>query len=84
MNTLLEEERTDVTLVGFDLADETRKLIQNPDYHAVTVLQKQDQMGYLGMLSLDSFIKGEKSEQKYFDTGVTMVDSEYLMENDSP
>ena len=84
VNTLLEEERTDVTLVGFDLADETRELIQNPDYRAVTVLQKQDQMGYLGMLSLDSFIKGEKSEQKYFDTGVAMVDSEYLMENDSP
>lgn len=84
VNTLLEEERTDVTLVGFDLADETRELILNPDYRAVTVLQKQDQMGYLGMLSLDSFIKGEKSEQKYFDTGVTMVDSEYLMENDSP
>lgn len=84
VNTLLEEERTDVTLVGFDLADETRELILNPDYRAVTVLQKQDQMGYLGMLSLDSFIKGEKSEQKYFDTGVTMVDSEYLMEKDSP
>lgn len=84
VNTLLEEERADVTLVGFDLADETRELIQNPDYRAVTVLQKQDQMGYLGMLSLDSFIKGEKSEQKYFDTGVAMVDSEYLMENDSP
>ena len=43
----------------------------------MTVLQKQDQMGYLGMLSLELLlIKGEKSEQKYFDTGVIMVDSE--------
>ena len=82
VNTLSKEERTDVVMVGFDLAEETREMIQNPDYHAMTVLQKQDQMGYLGMLSLDSFIKGEKSEQKYFDTGVDMIDSKYLMEND--
>lgn len=81
VNTLFEEERTDVVLVGFDLADETKQMLQNPEYHAVTVLQKQDQMGYLGMLSLNSLIKGEKSEQKYFDTGVIMVDSDYLMEN---
>ncbi len=80
-NTLLEENRTDVAMVGFDLAEETRQIIQNQDYRAVSLLQKQDQMGYLGMLSLDSFIKGEKSEQKYFDTGVSLVDSEYLMEN---
>ena len=47
VNTLFEEERTDVVLVGFDLADETKQMLQNPEYHAVTVLQKQDQMGYL-------------------------------------
>ena len=82
VNALSEEERTDVVLVGFDLAEETKQMIQNPAYHAVTVLQKQDQMGYLGMLSLDSLMRGEKSEQKYFDTGVIMVDSDYLMEND--
>ena len=82
VNALSEEERTDVVMVGFDLAEETKQMIQNPDYHAVTVLQKQDQMGYLGMLSLDSLMRGEKSEQKYFDTGVIMVDSDYLMEND--
>ena len=34
----------------------------------------------MGMHSLDSFIKGEKSEQKYFDTGIVMIDSDYLME----
>ena len=67
--------------VGFDLAEETKQMLQNPEYHAVTVLQKQDQMGYLGMLSPNSLMKGEKSEQKYFDTGVIMVDSDYLMEN---
>ena len=63
VNTLLKEERTDVVLVGFDLADETKQMLQNPEYHAVTVLQKQDQMGYLGMLSLNSLIKGENQSR---------------------
>ena len=79
-NTLLKGKRTDVAMVGFDMADETKQIIQDSDYHAMTLLQKQDQMGYLGMRSLGSFIKGEESEQKYFDTGVIMIDSDYLME----
>ena len=32
VNTLFEEERTDVVLVGFDLADETKQMLQNPEY----------------------------------------------------
>lgn len=79
-NTLLKEKRIDVVMVGFDMAEETEKIIENPDYRAVSVLQKQDQMGYLGMKSLDTFINGKKSEQKYFDTGIIMIDSDYLME----
>lgn len=79
-NTLLKEKRTDIAMVGFDMAEETKQIIQNTDYHAVSLLQKQDQMGYLGMQLLDSLIKGENSEQKYFDTGVIMIDSDYLME----
>ncbi|MDD5804654.1 ABC transporter substrate-binding protein [Blautia sp. HCP3S3_H10_1] len=82
VNTLLAKKRSDVAMVGFDLADETKEIIENPDYQAAALLQKQDQMGYLGMHMLDSFIKGEKSQQKYFDTGVTMIDQDYLMENE--
>ena len=36
--------------------------------------------GYLGIGTLNSLINGKKSEQKYFDTGVIMIDSDYLME----
>ena len=82
-NTLLEEKRTDVVMVGFDLSEEARQIIQSSDYHGVTLMQNQDQMGYLGMLSLNSSIKGESSEQKYFDTEVVVVDSDYLMESDA-
>lgn len=82
VKTLLNEKRTDVVMVGFDLAEETKKFIQNSDYLGVSLMQNQDQMGNLGILSLDSLIKGKKTEQKYFDTGIVIVDSDYLMEND--
>lgn len=80
-STILEEKRTDIVMAGFDLSEEAKQLIQSPDYHGVILMQNQDQMGYLGMLSLNSFIKGEDSEQKYFDTGVVVINSDYLMEN---
>lgn len=82
VKTLLDEKRSDIVMVGFDLAEETRQLIETSDYHGATLMQKQDQMGILGMTTLDSLISGQKLEQKYFDTGVIMVDSKYLMEND--
>ena len=69
-------------MAGFDLAEETASLIPNPDYHGITLLQKQDQMAYKGMLSLDRQIQGENSEQKYIDTGVLLVDRDYLLENE--
>lgn len=82
VHTLQEKERTDVAMVGFDLAEDTRRFIQDPDYHGASLLQKQDQMGYLGILALDALIKGEVSDQKYFDTGVVMADENYFTEND--
>ena len=80
-STILAQNRTDIVMAGFDLAEETRQLIENPDYRGVSLMQKQDQMGYLGMLSLDALIRGEAAGQKYFDTGVILIDSDYLMEN---
>lgn len=80
--TILKAERTDLVMVGFDLADETRSLIQKSGYSAVSMLQNQDQMGYLGILSLDALLRGEALQQKYYDTGITVIDNEFLMEND--
>ena len=79
---LMKTNRQDIVMAGFDLAKETASLIRNPDYHGITLLQKQDQMAYEGMLSLDRQIRGETSEQKYIDTGVLLVDRDYLLENE--
>ena len=79
---LMRAARKDIVMAGFDLAEETASLIQDPDYHGITLLQKQEQMAYKGMLSLDQQIRGEKPEQKYIDTGVLLVDRDYLLENE--
>ena len=71
--TLTKQKRTDIVM-------ETKQFIKDPDYRGVSLMQKQDQMGYLGIGTLNSLINGKKSEQKYFDTGVIMIDSDYLME----
>lgn len=78
--TLTKQKRTDIVMIGFDMAEETKQFIKDPDYRGVSLMQKQDQMGYLGIGTLNSLINGKKSEQKYFDTGVIMIDSDYLME----
>lgn len=75
---LLEENREDIVLVGFDMADITVQIIQNPDYFAETLMQRQDQMGYLGLTALHDFVSGSRYEQKYFDTGVVLIDADYL------
>ena len=55
---LLEENRKDIVLVGFDMADITVQIIQNPDYFAGILMQRQDQMGYLGLTALYDFVSG--------------------------
>lgn len=79
---LMRAARKDIVMAGFDLAEETASLIRDSDYHGITLLQKQEQMAYKGMLSLDQQIRGEKPEQKYIDTGVLLVDRDYLLENE--
>ena len=79
-NTILKKKRTDIVMVGFDLAEETKQFIQNPDYQGVSLMQRQYQMAYEGAKALDLLIKGEKLEKKYFDTGIVLITSEYLTE----
>lgn len=81
VNALSAKGRTDVAMVGFDLSSETLDFIQNPDYHGASLMQRQDEMGYRGILSLDSLINDGTPEQKYIDTGVSLIDADYLMEH---
>lgn len=81
VNTLFEEERTDVVLVGFDLAARNETDASESGISCSDCAAETGSDGISGNAFPNSLIKGEKSEQKYFDTGVIMVDSDYLMEN---
>lgn len=62
-------------------SDASALLRENADIKGFFGCNNTSTVGIVNTLFLNSLIKGEKSEQKYFDTGVIMVDSDYLMEN---
>lgn len=70
--------RTDVAIVGFDYSDEIAELIENPDYGAATILQRQDRMGNRAVRSALDLIDGKSSEVKFVDTGITIVNKENI------
>ena len=73
-----EKERTDIVVVGFDHSPEISELINSEEYTASSVLQKQFNMSYDGVKTALDLIDGKKMEQKFVDTGITVVNSNNL------
>lgn len=70
--------RTDVAVVGFDYSDEMAELINNGEYTASTILQKQYDMGYTGVETALALIDGAEMPIKFIDTGVVVVNSDTI------
>lgn len=70
-----ERGRTDIAVVGFDYSDEMKELITDNDYNAATMLQKQYAMGQYAVQSALDAIDGKKSDIKFVDTGVVVVNN---------
>lgn len=62
--TLTKQKRTDIVMVGFDMAEETKQFIKDSDYRGVSLMQKQDQMGYLGIGDFEFPLSMEKNPSK--------------------
>ena len=77
-----DHERKDIVLVGFDYSDEIKNLIESPDYHASTILQRQYFMSYKGVQSALELIKGSVMDVKFEDTGVVTVNHKNLSDPD--
>lgn len=75
---LMENNRTDIALVGFDYSDEIATLIADSDYCAATVLQRQDQMASQAVSAVMGLMNGEQSAVKFVDTGVIIVNKESI------
>ena len=73
-----EQERKDIALVGFDYSEEMAELINNDDYIASTILQKQYNMGYTGIESALKLINGQEMSVKFVDTGVVVVNKDTI------
>lgn len=73
--TIKKKERTDIVVVGFDYSSEIASLINSDEYTASSVLQRQFNMSYDGVKTALDLIDGEKMEQKFVDTGITVVNS---------
>ncbi len=81
-NAVVDQDRKDIVIVGFDYSDEIKNLIESQDYHASTILQRQYYMSYKGVESALSLIGGGEIETKFEDTGVVAVSNDNLNDPD--
>jgi len=71
---LIEAERTDITMVGFDFSPEMEKIVRDEIYNVSTMLQRQYFMGYDGVRIALELANGGTVAQKVVDTGLLAVD----------
>lgn len=69
------QERKNIAVVGFDYSDEIAQLINDDEYIASTILQKQYDMGYVGVSTARDIINGQDMSVKFVDTGVIVVNN---------
>lgn len=69
-----ESGRNDIILSAFDYSKEVAAMIDDKNYTAATVVQKQYDMGYRGVESALDILDGKEAEYKFIDTGVIVID----------
>jgi len=74
VTALVEGNRTDVTMVGFDFSREMEDIIRSGEFNVSTMLQNQYFMGYNGVKAALDIINGG-SVPKDNDTGLTVVNA---------
>ena len=72
---LTETNRTDITMVGFDFSAEIETMIRSGNFDVASVVQRQYYMGYDGVKTALDMATGGTVEEKTIDTGVILVDS---------
>ena len=70
---LVERERKDIALVGFDYSDEMAALIEGGEYNVSTMVQLQYNMGYGAVTEARNICFGIKPKYKFNNTGVSKV-----------
>ena len=79
---LKNNKRTDIVFVGFDYADEMADIVNDEEYHASTILQRQYDMGYTGVESVIGISEGTDIKNKFVDMGVVVVNKDTINQPD--
>jgi len=74
VTAMVEGNRTDITLVGFDFSREMEDIIRSGEFNVSTMLQNQYFMGYDGVRAALEIINGG-TVPKDNDTGLTVVNA---------
>lgn len=77
-----DHDLKDTIVVGFDYSDEMKNLIENSDYRASTILQRQYDMSYKAVDTLMQLLDGKTPSVKFEDTGVVIVNRDVLTDPD--
>ena len=72
-SAIMELDRQDVVLIGFDYSPEVTRIVEDGKYLVSIMLQKQYQMGYKGVESAILLNHGGNEKLKFIDTGVAVL-----------
>lgn len=75
-SALLKHNKHDVVMVGFDYSPEVLKIIDDDNYNASVILQRQYEMGYKGVESACLLLRGENVDLKFVDTGCVVLNKD--------
>lgn len=75
-SALLKHNKHDVVMVGFDYSPEVLKIIDDDNYNASVILQRQYEMGYKGVESACLLFRGENVDLKFVDTGGVVLNKD--------
>jgi ribose transport system substrate-binding protein len=75
VTALVEANRTDIVMVGFDFSKEMEEIIRSGDFMVSTMLQNQYFMGYNGVKAALDIANGTPPASRSNDTGLTVVNA---------
>lgn len=82
VKALVEDDRKDISIVGFDYGEGIASLIKDEAWSAATMVQRQYDMGYQSVITAAKYANGEVLDIKFVDTGVSVVDNGNYTEYD--
>lgn len=77
-SALLKYKKYDVVMVGFDYSPEVLKIIEDDNYNASVILQRQYEMGFKGVESALLLLSGESTDLKFVDTGGAVLNKDTM------